>query len=214
MIAFAERSNSMGRKSVSPVVIVVASLFLPVVLHAQELTADVVIHEANGTEARGKLYRGKDAVRLEPPEEGRGAVNGVVVIYDLARQVTYFLNPKLKTYVERPGSAAGGPVALFVPLHDNPCASLPGISRDATCRKLGVETVNGRNTEKWQATQTRGSRTITEHAWVDSELHIAIKWQTSDQKTGQLENIHLASQAASLFALPSDYRKAEVPARR
>ncbi len=204
----------MGRKSVSHVAIVVASLFLPVILRAQELTADVVIHKANGTEARGKLYRGKDAVRLEPPEEGQGAVKGGVVIYDLARQVTYFLNPTLKTYVERPGSAAGGPVSLFVPQHDNPCALLPGISKDATCKKLAVETVNGRNTVKWQATQTRGGRTITEYAWVDSELHIAIKWQASDQKTGQLENIRLASQLASLFELPPDYRRVEVRARR
>jgi hypothetical protein len=70
-----------------------------------------------------------------------------------------------------------------------------------------VETVEGRNTEKWQATQTRGGRTITEYAWLDSELHSAIKWQASDQKSGQLEDIHLASQPASLFALPPDYRR-------
>jgi hypothetical protein len=213
MIAFAERSNSMGRKSVSPVVIVVASLFLPVVLHAQELTADVVIHEANGTEARGKLYRGKDAVRLEPPEEGRGAVNGVVVIYDLPRQATYFLNPAMKTYVERRGSATGGPVSLFVPQKDNPCALLPRVSKDASCQKIGAESVNGREAEKWQATQKRGGRTITECAWADSEWHIAIKWTTSDQSTGQLENIRVGAQPANLFALPSDYRKMEIPPR-
>ena len=203
----------MARKSVSCAAMTVSLLLLPATLRAQELTADVVIHKANGTEARGRLYRGKNAVRLEPPEEGQGAVKGGVVIYDLARQVTYFLNPTLKAYVERPGPAAGGPVSLFVPHKDNPCALLPQVSKDAACQKLGRESVNGRSTERWQATQTRGGRTITEYAWVDSELHIAIKWQTADQKTGQLENIRLESQPASLFALPPDYRKIEAPAR-
>jgi hypothetical protein len=47
------------RKSVSHVVIVSVSLFLPIILHAQELTADVVIHRTNGEDAKGKLYRGK-----------------------------------------------------------------------------------------------------------------------------------------------------------
>ena len=203
----------MGRKSTGYVVMGVASLFLPSIPQAQELTADVVIHKTSGTEARGKLYRGKDAVRLEPPEEGKGTVKGGIVIYDLARQATYFLNQQMKAYTERPGSATGGPVSLFVPQKDNPCALLPRVSKDAACQKMGAESVNGRRAEKWQATQTRGARTITEYAWVDSEWHIAIKWTTSDQSTGQLENIHLGSQPASLFALPSDYRKMGVPTR-
>jgi hypothetical protein len=213
MNAFPERSNSMGRKSAGYVVMGVASLLWPSIPHAQELTADVVIHKANGTEARGKLYRGKDAVRLEPPEEGQGAAKGGIVIYDVLREATYFLNPAMKAYVERPGSAAGGPVSLFVPQKDNPCALLPRVSKDAACQKMGAESVNGRKAEKWQATQTRGGRTITEYAWVDSEWHIAIKWTTSDQSTGQLENIHLGAQPVNLFALPSDYRKMEIPPR-
>lgn len=203
----------MRKKSVSYVVIVFVSLFLPIILHSQELTADVVIHRTNGEDAKGKLYRGENAVRLEPPEEGDGAVKGTVVIYDLARQVTYFLNPAMKAYVERPGSAAGGPVSLFVPQKDNPCALLPRFSKDATCQKIGTDSVNGRKADKWQATQRRGGSTITEYAWVDFDWHIAIKWTTSDQSTGQLENIRPGSQPASLFALPSGYHKKEVPSR-
>jgi hypothetical protein len=203
----------MCKKSFSHLVIVLVSLFFPIILHAQELAADVVIHRTNGEETRGKLYRGKDAVRLETPEEGQGAAKGGIVIYDLAHQATYFLNPAMKAYVERPGSAAGGPVSLFVPQKDNPCALLPRVSKDTACQKIGAERVNGRSTEKWQATQTRGGKTTTEYAWVDSDWHIAIKWQTTHQDTGQLENIHLGSQPASLFALPSDYRKMEVPTR-
>ena len=104
-------------------------------------------------------------------------------------------------------------VSLFVPQKDNPCELLPRLSKGGTCQKVGAEPVNGRSTEKWQATQTRGSNTITEYAWVDSDLHIAIKWQDSDQDIGQLENIRFGSQPASLFVLPSDYRKIEMAGR-
>jgi hypothetical protein len=201
----------MNGKFVGRVFIVFVSLLLPTLLRAQELTANVVIHRANG-QTRGKLYRGKDAVRLELPEEGRGAATGTVIIYDQGRQVTYFLNQAMKSYVERSGFAGGGIVGLFVPQKDNPCALLPSISKEGKCQEMGAERVNGRSTEKWQATQVRGGRTITEYAWVDSELHIAIKWQTIDQVTGQLDNIQLVSQPASLFTPPSDYRKLEMPA--
>jgi hypothetical protein len=203
----------MRGKSPNHVTIVVVLLFLPAVLQAQELSADVVIHKTDGTEARGRLYRGKNAIRLEPPEEGHGAIRGGVVIYDLARRVTYSLNPTMKTYVERPSSAEGGPVSLFVPQKDSPCALLPQVSKGASCQKVGAEGVSGHNTEKWQATQSRGGKIITEYAWVESELHLALKWQDFRGEVGQLENIHLGPQPASLFVLPPDYRKMEMPSR-
>lgn len=204
----------MNRNSANRLAIVVVLLSLPVVLHAQELSADVVMRRADRREERSKLYKGKAAVRLESGEEGYGGVKGTVVIYDLTRRVAYFLNPTVKSYVSRTGYGAGGPVVgLFVPQKDNPCALLPVVSKDSACQKIRAESVNGRNTEKWQATQTRGGKTITEYVWVDSELHIAIKWQTTDQDTGQLENIRLGSQPESLFALPSDYREMLMPAR-
>lgn len=200
-----ERANS--------VLVVIVLMSLPVVLRAQELTADVVVHRAKGEETRGKLYRGKNALRLEFQVEQPGAGRGTVVVCDLARQATYFLNPTMKTYVERSGAAGEGLVSLFVPQKDNPCALLPNASKDAACQKIGAEGVNGRSATKWRAIQTRGGKTTTEYAWVDSDLHIAIKWQTSNEDTGQLENIRLGSQAEVLFALPSDYRKIELPAR-
>lgn len=200
-------------KSPNHVALAVVLVFLPVIAQAQELAADVVIHKTNGEQARGKLYRGKNAIRLEPPEELRGASRGVIVIYDLARGVTYSLNPTMKAYVERPGSTAGGLVSLFVPQNDNPCALLPQVSRDASCQKVGAEMVNSRRTEKWQATQSRGGKVITEYAWADSEWHIALKWLDSRGEVGQLENVHLGPQPASLFALPTGYRKMEMPSR-
>jgi hypothetical protein len=200
----------MSRKSANHLAMVVVLLSLPVVLQAQELSADVVTQRANGTVERGKLYKGRAAVRLEL-SAGTQAPNGVI-IYDLNRQVGYSLTPAMKVYVERPGLAAG-PVSMFVPQKGNPCALVPGVARDAACQKIGSETINGRRCEKWQATQTRGGRTIVGDAWVDSELQLAIKWQDSRGEIGQLENIHLGPQSASLFALPSGYRKVEMPSR-
>src|SRR5215469_9015654 len=111
----------MNVKSPNRVLMVIVFVSLPVVLRAQELTADVVIHRTHGTDTRAKLYRGKSAVRLELPEEGSGSGKGTVVIYDQARQAAYFLNPLTKSYAERLGPGAGGPiVSLFVLPKDSP----------------------------------------------------------------------------------------------
>ena len=127
--------EAVSTKWINCVFMIFVSLLLPAVLRAQELTADVVIHKEN-EETRGKLYRGKNAFRLELPEEGRGAARETVVIYDQVRQVTYFLNPMMKSYVERLGPTAGGGIAgLFVPQKDNPCALLPRVSKEGDCQK-------------------------------------------------------------------------------
>ena len=165
-------------------------------------------------ETRGKLYRGAGALRLEASDGGSDRARGVILIYDVARNVTYFLNPAMKAYVERAGSEAGGPLALFAAQRDNPCALAAQVAKDVTCQHLGTETVNGRSAEKWETTQTRGGRRITEYAWVDPEWHIAVQWVTEDHKNGHLANVRLGPQPAALFVLPSDYRKLETPSRR
>jgi hypothetical protein len=194
--------------------LVAAALSGPGIAAAQDLAADVVIHKAGGApDGRFKLYRSGGAIRLEPAADGPGPARSAILIYDATRNVTYFLTPAQKAYVERPGLVGGGPLGLFAPHEDNPCAPVPQGAPELTCRQLGAERVNGRSATKWQATQTRGGRTITEYAWVDAEWHIAIQWQTEDQQMGQLANVLLGPQPAALFVVPPDYRKIPVPLR-
>ena len=39
----------------------------------------------------------------------------------------------------------------------------------------------------------------------------SIKWTLSDGSSGELQNIKVGAQSASLFELPADYRKQDLP---
>jgi hypothetical protein len=45
------------------------------------------------------------------------------------------------------------------------------------------------------------------YGWVDPTIGFPVKWQAADGKVFVLENIRLRAQPASLFSIPSDYRK-------
>jgi hypothetical protein len=45
------------------------------------------------------------------------------------------------------------------------------------------------------------------YGWVDTTIGFPVKWQAADGKVFVLKNILLQAQPASLFTIPSDYRK-------
>jgi hypothetical protein len=47
----------------------------------------------------------------------------------------------------------------------------------------------------------------TSYGWVDSTIDFPVKWQAAGGEMFVLENIVLQAQPASLFSIPSDYRK-------
>ena len=96
----------MNAKSADCALIVRCLMSSPFALCARELTANAVIHRTHGTDTRAKLYRGKNAVRLEL--EGQRASEDTGIVYDQGHQVAYFSNPAMKAYTERSSYAAGG----------------------------------------------------------------------------------------------------------
>ncbi len=84
----------------------------------------------------------------------------------------------------------------------NPCAGDAG----ATCKKVGVEDVNGRTCDHWQITHKDGS---VSNVWVDQKLHFPIK-SVSPDSTWELTNIKEGEPDASLFVIPSGYRKMDM----
>jgi hypothetical protein len=69
-----------------------------------------------------------------------------------------------------------------------------------------VEQVNGRSCDHWQITHKDGKVT---NAWIDQKLHFPIK-SVSDDSTWQLTNIKEGEPSASLFEIPSGYRKMDI----
>jgi hypothetical protein len=102
---------------------------------------------------------------------------------------------------------------------DNSCAELMKAAvssiprRGATgCKRTGSEKINGRDTVKWEMHLGAGKIQVgTWSVWVDPQLKMAVKWQSSDGSSGELENILPGPQPASLFVLPSDYRRQDLP---
>jgi len=83
---------------------------------------------------------------------------------------------------------------------ENPCANEEGV----TCKKVGEETVNGRDCDKWEFTSKDASNNRT--AWIDKKLHIPVRSVSADQ-TVEFTNIKEGPQDKSHFELPSDYQK-------
>ena len=50
------------------------------------------------------------------------------------------------------------------------------------------------------------------HGWIDATIDYPVKWQAADGTGFALENISLEAQPASLFSIPSDFRKFDPPA--
>src|SRR5262249_39004643 len=78
------------------------------------------------------------------------------------------------------------------------------------CKQVGHESVNGRSAEKWQMeAKWVGSSPL--FLWVDSQIKATIKWTLADGGSGELQNIKVEPQRASLFELPADYRRQDLP---
>jgi hypothetical protein len=82
-------------------------------------------------------------------------------------------------------------------------------NQGGSCHKVGNETVNGRNTVKYEGTNAKGE---TGFVWVDPKLRFPVKWQGKDGQGGELRNIQEGSQPASLFEIPAGYQKFDMGA--
>ncbi len=100
------------------------------------------------------MFVGDARTRIEMSQKGRE----VVRISDQKRGMEWILFPAEKSYVERgtpPGAAAPAPAARSA--EADPCVGMAGL----TCRRIGIEDVNGRPAVKWEMTMTDKGQTLT-----------------------------------------------------
>jgi len=183
-----------------------------ITLFAQEDFSGDMVSTSQGNEHRAKIYATKDKIRFEP--EKQGAMKGAVIV-NFSTHMTDVLMPERKMYMEMPQGQGPGAQQwsrdLFRPSNlDDACsewAKLPQ-NQGGSCKNLGGETVNGRSTVKFEGTNSKGE---TGYAWVDKKIAFPIKWEGKND-TRELQNIKEGSQPASLFEIPSDYQKFQMPA--
>jgi len=186
--------------------------FATTALFAQEdFSADIVNFEQGKPTSPGKLYVTKDKVRFEA--QGTTGHGGVVIL-NFAAHTTDMLMPEHKMYMEMAagqGPAAQRTWAFFRPADaENACSDWQKLANRSggECHKLGSALVNGRSTTEYEGKSANGDVT---HVWLDSKIAFPVKWEDKNSR-GELQNIKTGPQPASLFEIPADYQKMQMPA--
>jgi len=79
---------------------------------------------------------------------------------------------------------------------------------------VGKEKINGREAERWEVVLTMADgKTQSGTRWYDMELGITIREAFPNGSVRELRNIIVKEPDVSLFVLPKDYRKLDVPAQ-
>jgi len=156
--------------------------------------------------SNGKIYFSKDKVRFE--STNKDPRSGGVVIMNLTTQTTTVLMNQQHMYMDlSPQMATQRTAYNFFRTGDVEAAcsdwlQLPQ-NKGGSCHKIGNETVNGRNTVKYEGTNAKGE---TGDVWLDPKLRFPVKWEGKNG-SWELRNIQEGSQPASLFEVPAGYTK-------
>jgi hypothetical protein len=173
-----------------------------------EFSADIVDNN-NQKSGKGpnKVYFGKDKIRFDSADNSDPRNSGSV-IFDLAKQSWVVIMTKQHMYMEMPTKMMEnrGMFEFFRSGDvENACSDWLKLARNngGTCHKVGTETVNGRDTVKYEGTNSDGDSSTV---WLDSKLRFPVKWKGKNDG-GEMQNIKEGSQPASLFDIPADYKK-------
>jgi hypothetical protein len=176
-----------------------------------EFSAEMVNTGKQQNQVQSKLYFAKDKVRIEPSADSNRGMGGAFIV-NLATQTSMVLMEQQRLYMEMPIQLANRRNAWnFFRSADveNACADwlqLPQ-NKGGTCHKVGRDTVNGRDTVKYEGTNANGQHGTV---WVDPKLRFPVKWQSDDGSSEELRNIHEGTQPASLFEVPAGYTKMDM----
>ncbi|HEY5046419.1 MAG TPA: hypothetical protein VII49_00175 [Rhizomicrobium sp.] len=165
---------------------------------AQDYSAEAVAHNMTGQSRTMKVFVSQGKIRVEPV----GALS--YEILDTAKQTGYFVIPGKKLAVLQPPAMVLQNGTSYS-VGATPCSKVaPPPSPPATCKKLGMDKVNGRPAEKWQLTQGNLKQNFTSTVWVDRQLDAVVKAQ-SPRGTFALQNLHFGPQSANLFTVPAGF---------
>jgi hypothetical protein len=195
--------------------VLLMACFATAVFAQEDFSATVVNQKAGKqTTTPTKLYVTKDKMRIDSSQPNG---HGGSMIINFSKQTSDILMPERKMYMEFPQGQGPGAQRLQgifrVGDVENACAEWPKIANksSAKCRKVGSDTVNGRSTVKYETTSENGK---VSNFWIDPKIRFPVKWQDTDSEGGggELQDIKEGSQPASLFEIPSDYQKMQMPA--
>ena len=170
-----------------------------------DFSADIVNLSASSNTFHTKIFSAKDKLRFQG-EDKSGRTNSIMIV-NLATRTSIVLMPQQHQFVENKRAQIPGQGVTFFQAKDaeDACGDYQKMlqSEKAKCRKAGHETVNGRDTVKYEVSPGEGK---TGPIWIDAILHFPIKWESTVGK-GELRNIKEGAQPPELFEIPPDYKK-------
>jgi len=157
-----------------------------------------------------KIFVEGSKVRMEP--QGKGNKDNQIMIWDTAGQNSYVLVPARHGYMEIGSSMLQRAINLWRPADvEDACPDWLKVSqhlgpgeKSATCRKVGDDTVNGRSAVKYEGSSGDGKKG---EVWIDVKVRFLLKVVSPDGGGMELRNIQEGPSDASLFEVPSGYKK-------
>lgn len=141
-----------------------------------EFSADAIQKGPQTPSVKAKMFVGDKRVRKEYANNGQQLVE----IFDASKQHAVLLMPAKHVYMERQGSLPD--LAVKTDKAMNPCQGL----KEANCKKLGSESVNGRPTEKWQMIMNKEGRDQKALYWIDADRNMLVKQVLPDGTSTEL----------------------------
>ena len=188
----------LGRVSATAVI---AGLAAAAQAQTVQFSGEIVVRDIDGGTGTGKLYVGAAKQRME--FTAFGEVRPTII--DPPNDTQHTISPRQRNYMEMPLGESGGPVRIprLGPVDpNNPCAS----GEISECRPLGMETVNGQATRKWEYTNTDGERVTS---WVSTRLRFPVKTTADTSATVDIRNVVEGPQAVNLFAVPNGFAQVD-----
>lgn len=161
------------------------------------ITADFV-EVVEGVTSRGKYYAGPEGIRIEGVIDGEPGIT----IVSFARNVIWTVDEAEEMYIEIPFEPAKAGD------YSSPCADMKLNGELLSAKRVGRETVNGRQAEKWQCEGAEGVDTV----WFDDRLKTEVRSQDRDGETFELRNINEGRVPSGLFQPPAGYTRMVMPA--
>jgi len=165
-------------------------------VQAAEFTATMVT-KAGGVEIPGKIYVKENKVRNEVQAGGQTSIH----ILRPDKKVVWIIMPQQKAYVEMPITHTAQQKML--PLTED---------QKAKMKKVGTETINGYACDKYETTMSHQGKPMQVFTWVATDLGVPIKIVSEDGSFSmEYKDIKPGQVADSLFDLPQDYKKMQLP---
>jgi len=165
-------------------------------VQAAEFTATMVT-KAGGVEIPGKIYVKENKVRNEVQAGGQTSIH----ILRPDKKVVWIIMPQQKAYVEMPITHTAQQKML--PLTED---------QKAKMKKVGTETINGYACDKYETTMSHQGKPMQVFTWVATDLGVPIKIVSEDGSFSmEYKDIKPGQVADSLFDVPQDYKKMQLP---